>query len=50
MPTKKYIVELTMEERESLEHLRKKGRVQPYRRTRAELLLLADQSSEGPAW
>ncbi len=50
MPAKKYIVELMPKERESLEHLRKKGRVQPYRRTRAEILLLADQSSGGPAW
>lgn len=50
MPAKKYIVELTMDERESLERLRKKERVQPYRRTRAEILLLADQSSDGPAW
>lgn len=50
MPAKKYIVELTAEERGNLEHLRKKERVQPYRRTRAEILLLADQSSDGPAW
>lgn len=50
MPAKKYIVELTAGERGNLEHLRKKGRVQPYRRTRAEILLLADQSPDGPAW
>lgn len=50
MPAKKYLVELTAEEREHLEHLRKKERVQPYRRTRAEILLLADQSPNGPAW
>lgn len=50
MPAKKYIVELTVDERNHLEHLRKKARVQPYQRTRAEILLLADQSSDGPAW
>lgn len=50
MPAKKYIIELTAEEREHLECLRKKERVQPYRRTRAEILLLADQSPDGPAW
>ncbi len=50
MPAKKYLVELTSDERAHLEQLRKKERVQPYRRTRAEILLLADQSSAGPAW
>jgi transposase len=50
MPAKKYIVELTVEERAHLESLRKKERVQPYRRTRAEILLLADQSPDGPSW
>ncbi len=47
---KKYIVELSAEEREQLEHLRKKERAQPYRRTHAEILLLADQAPGGPAW
>lgn len=47
---KKYRVTLTAEERQQLEMLRKKERVQPYRRTRAEILLLADQSPLGPAW
>jgi transposase len=50
MPAKKYIVELVPEERVHLERLRKKERVQPYRRTRAEILLLADQSPDGPSW
>lgn len=47
---KKYIVELSIEERGQLEHLRKKERVQPYRRTHAEILLLADQGPGGAAW
>ena len=47
---KKYIVRLSKEERAELEHLLKKARVQPYKRTRAQILLLADQSAEGPAW
>lgn len=47
---KKYIVELSVEERKLLEHLRKKERVQPYRRTHAEILLLADQAPGGTAW
>jgi hypothetical protein len=47
---KKYIVRLSTEERAELENLRKKERTQPYRRTHAEILLLADQSPDGPAW
>ena len=45
-----YRVTLTQEERQQLEQLIKKGRVQPYRRTRAHILLLADQGPYGPAW
>ena len=47
---KKYRVELSLEEREQLEHVRKKERGAAYRRTHAEILLLADQSPGGPAW
>ena len=47
---KKYIVRLTQEERKELEHLRKKARIQTYKRTRAQILLLADQGVNGPAW
>jgi predicted HTH transcriptional regulator len=47
---RKYIVKLSPEEREQLEALRKKGREAAYRRTHADILLLADQSSDGPAW
>jgi transposase len=50
MPAKKYRVELTTEERAYLEQVRKKERTQPYRRTHAAILLLADQSPEGPGW
>lgn len=50
MSAKKYIVELAPEERSHLEHLRTKERVPPYRRTRASILLLADQSAYGPSW
>ena len=47
---KKYRVELSREEREQLEQLRRKGKVAAYRRTHAEILLLADQAPGGPAW
>jgi transposase len=47
---KKYRVELAPEERQQLEDIRKKGRGSAHRRTYAEILLLADQSSAGPAW
>ena len=47
---KKYRVDLTPQEREQLEAIRKKGRGAAYRRTHAEILLLADQSPGGPAW
>jgi transposase len=47
---KKYRVVLTSEERQRLEDIRRKERGAAYRRTHAEILLLADQSSEGPAW
>jgi transposase len=47
---KKYIVELAPGEREQLEEIRKKGQAAASRRTHAEILLLADQSPDGPAW
>lgn len=47
---KKYRVELSRDERAQLEQLRKKERVPPYRKTRAQILLLADQGPDGPAW
>ena len=45
---KKYIVELTTEERSQLRRLLGKGR--PHQRRHAQLLLKADQGPEGPAW
>jgi transposase len=47
---KKYRVALTLDERKQLEDIRRKGRGVAYRRTHAEILLLADQSPTGPAW
>ena len=47
---KKYRVTLTQEERQHLEGIRKKGRVNAQKRTRAQIPLLADQGLPGPAW
>lgn len=49
MPAKKYIVELTTEERSQLKTIIGKDRMAAYRRRHAEMLLAVDQSSEGPA-
>jgi transposase len=46
---KKYLVELSSEERKHLHDLCRKDRVPPYRRTHAAILLLADQGPDGPA-
>ena len=45
---KKYIVRLTMEERQALEDLVHKGKAAAYRRTHAQILLWADEGSYGP--
>jgi transposase len=45
---KKYIVELTTEERSQLQNLMSKGR--PHQWKHAQMLLKADQGPEGPAW
>jgi len=45
---KKYIVELTTEERSQLQTLLGKGK--PHQRRHAQILLKADQGLEGPAW
>ena len=50
MPAKKYKVELTQEERDKLEQIINKGKEAAYKRRHAQILLKADQSSEGPAW
>lgn len=45
---KKYIVELTTEERSRLQVLLNKG--VPHQRKHAQMLLKADQGAEGPCW
>src|SRR5689334_21030906 len=50
MPTKRYIVELTPEEREHLSRLLSSGRRSARTLTRARILLQADQGPGGPAW
>lgn len=47
---KKYVVELTSEERKQLEGLIKKGKVAGYKIRHAQMLLKADQGKEGPGW
>jgi transposase len=50
MPTKKYKVTLTDDERQELTELVSKGKAAARKITRARLLLLADESEAGPAW
>ena len=47
---KKYIVELTSEERKQLQQLVKKGKVAGYKIRHAQMLLKADQGNQGPGW
>lgn len=47
--TKRYIVRLTLDEREELECIVKKGRVAAQRRRHAGILLLVDEGEHGPA-
>jgi transposase len=47
---KKYVVELTTEERRQLEELVKKGKVAGYKTRHAQMLLKADQGKQGPGW
>ncbi len=47
---KKYIVELTGEERGRLQELVARGKVAGYKIRHAQMLLKADQGEEGPAW
>ena len=47
---KKYVVELTSEERRQLEGLIKKGKVAGYKIRHAQMLLKADQGKQGPGW
>lgn len=50
MPAKHYKVNLLPEEREELQRLVSTGKAAAYKRTRAQILLKADQGPEGPAW
>lgn len=45
---KKYIIRLSEEERQSLTNLVRKGKVAAYKRTHAQILLLADEGEHGP--
>jgi len=47
---KKYIVDLTSEERKYLQQLVNKGKAAGYKIRHAQMLLKADQSFNGPAW
>ena len=49
MPAKKYIVELTTQERSYLEEMAQADRVAAYKRRHAEMLLAVDQGPDGPA-
>lgn len=50
MPSKHYKVNLLAEERDALQRLVSTGKVAASKRTRAQILLKADQGSLGPAW
>ena len=45
---KKYVVRLSQEERVELTRMTKSDRVRAFRRTHAQVLLLADESEAGP--
>ena len=45
---KKFIIRLSKEERQDLTNLVRKGKVAAYRRTHAQILLLADEGKHGP--
>ena len=47
---KKFIVDLTSEERKYLQQLANKGKVAGYKIRHAQMLLKADQGQHGPAW
>ena len=47
---KKYIVELTPEQREELSHMISTGKAAARELTHARILLKADQGPQGPAW
>ena len=47
---KKYVVELTSEERRQLTELVKKGKTAGYKIRHAQILLKVDQGKKGPGW
>jgi len=49
MPNKTYIVELTSKERKELKELINTGKTAAYKQRHARILLLADQTTKGPA-
>ena len=50
MPKKKYIVELTTEERSQLKEIIDAERMAAHKRRKARILLKVDQGSKGPGW
>lgn len=50
MPAKHYKVNLGLDERDALQRLVSTGKAAAYKRTRAQILLKADQGPHGPAW
>ena len=50
MANKRYVVELSREERDQLEHLLKQERVAAKKRMRAQVLLKVDEGEHGPGW
>ncbi len=50
MPTKKYVVSLSAEEREQLEQLTKRGKAPADKINHARILLKADSNQEGEGW
>lgn len=50
MANKRYVVELTLEEREQLQALLKKKGLATKKRKRAEVLLKVDEGEGGPGW
>ena len=47
---KKYVFQLTAEERAELQHLVKKGKAAGWKLQRAQALLQCDQGPQGPGW
>jgi hypothetical protein len=47
---KKYLVELTAEQREELSHMISTGKASARQLTHARILLKADQGTQGPGW